>query len=491
MKLRKSIIDIVTKNKLPIATILTAIVLRFYKIGAFTIFLSDQGRDAIIVKRIVTLEHLPAIGPPTSIGHIFLGPFYYYLIAPFLFLARLNPVGMSVGVAILSIIGLIGCYFIIRKEYKNKTLADIFLILATFSFINIDYSRFSWNPNPLPYFSFITLYLAAKSFQTKHYLVSLSLGAFLALSIQLHYLAVLLVIPIALAGIYQLIRDTKKIKLLINFFLAIGGFVFFSAPLILFDLKHQFLNSKNLIALFQKERVVSESSYSSRFYDTTTAFFAHVFQIPFTHTLALFALILTAALYLFLQRKKWKMFELLNLGNLIFYLLGFGLLVSYRHPHYYMTNYFSFFFLLSLILFTVFSRKSFYPFAVIIVVSLYIVVNMQQYHYFTQEPNNQVEHAQRIANYIAPKINNKPFNIATWPIDFTEDNYLYFLELKGLTPADREKAEVTDQMFVLCNTPTCSIIDSPSWNISMFGKAKVANQWEIERIKIFKLVHGI
>lgn len=490
MKLRKSIIDIVTKNKLPIATMIAAIILRFYKIGPFTIFLSDQGRDAIIVKRIVTFEHWPAIGPPTSIGHIFLGPFYYYLIAPFLWIAHLNPVGMSVGVAVLSIIGLITCYLILRKEYK-KQVADIFLILATFSFINIDYSRFSWNPNPLPYFSFITLYCATKAFQTKNYIFSFLLGSFLALSIQLHYLAVLMAIPIGLVAIYELIRDKQKLKLIFSFFLSIAGFIVFSAPLILFDLKHGFLNSKSLIALFEKERVISDSSYSSRFQDTTSAFFSHVFQLPFSHIAALISLVCLAGLYVFLQKNKWKPFEILNLVNIIVYLLGFGLLVSFRHPHYYMTIYFSFFFIISVILYTLIKKNFFYTTAVILTVFLYIGVNIQKYHYFTQEPNYQVEHAQRIANYIAPKINSKPFNIATWPIDFTEDNYLYFLELKGLKPADREKSEVTDQMFVLCNASTCSIINSPSWNISMFGKAKIANQWETERIKIFKLVHGI
>jgi hypothetical protein len=127
---------------------------------------------------------------------------------------------------------------------------------------------------------------------------------------------------------------------------------------------------------------------------------------------------------------------------------------------------------------------------VIIIVFLYIVVNAQKYYYFTREPNNQISHAQRFADFLAPKIGNKPYNIATWPIDFTEDPYLYFLELKGLRPADREKTEITDQMFVLCNKEPCSIIDSPSWNISMFGKAKIADQWEFERIKIYKLAHA-
>lgn len=101
---------------------------------------------------------------------------------------------------------------------------------------------------------------------------------------------------------------------------------------------------------------------------------------------------------------------------------------------------------------------------------------------------NQIGQAQKVADVLAEKIDKKPFNISTWPVEFTEDSYLYFLELKELIPADRRKVEITNQMFVLCNKEPCQIIDSPSWNISMFGKAKIAGEWRVDDVKIYKLV---
>ena len=91
---------------------------------------------------------------------------------------------------------------------------------------------------------------------------------------------------------------------------------------------------------------------------------------------------------------------------------------------------------------------------------------------------DQISHAQKTANFLADKIDQKPFNIATWPVEFFEDQYLYFLELKDLRPEDRAKSEVTDQMFVLCAKEPCQIINSPSWNISMFGRAKIDKIWQ-------------
>src|SRR4030067_1400245 len=116
---------------LPVLVIMLAIILRFYKFNEFVTFLGDQGRDAIIIKRIVTLEHFPAIGAPSSLGQIFLGPFYYYLIAPFLLFFNLKPVGPAVGVAVFSILGLIASYVVIRKE-TNYLVALIFTIFLTF-----------------------------------------------------------------------------------------------------------------------------------------------------------------------------------------------------------------------------------------------------------------------------------------------------------------------------------------------------------------------
>ena len=115
--------------------------------------MGDQGRDAIIIKRIITFEHFPAIGPTSSIGQVFLGPFYYYLMTPFLAITRLDPIGLAYGSALLATFGLFIAYLAVRKEV-NKTVAGFFLFLLVFSAVQVEAARFSWNPNLLPVFSF-------------------------------------------------------------------------------------------------------------------------------------------------------------------------------------------------------------------------------------------------------------------------------------------------------------------------------------------------
>src|SRR3989338_9574113 len=129
----RRILNIVTNNWLLITIVLVGIFLRFYKLEGFVTFLGDQGRDAIVVKRILTLEHFPAIGAPTSIGQVYLGPFYYYFIAPWLLLFNFNPIGPAVGVAILSSIFILVNYIVVKKLINEKTayLSTIFLALSS------------------------------------------------------------------------------------------------------------------------------------------------------------------------------------------------------------------------------------------------------------------------------------------------------------------------------------------------------------------------
>ena len=237
---------------------ISAIFLRFYRLADFVTFLSDQGRDAIIVKRIVTLQHLPAIGASSSVGQVYLGPFYYYLISPFLLLFNFNPIGLAFAVALFSVIGLYITYIIVKKEFDVRT-AFLFLLFISFSYVNIVASRFSWNPNLLPFFSFLTLYFFYKLLKTKRILFSIVFGAFFSFSFQLHYLAALLIVPILIFSAMEFFQNKKKLMFIGNIFISIISFVFFSFPLVIFDLRHNFLNFNNLLRLFTQEGVVSKA----------------------------------------------------------------------------------------------------------------------------------------------------------------------------------------------------------------------------------------
>ena len=75
--------------------ILLAAFLRFYRLSEYMTFLGDEGRDALIVKDILYGVNFPLIGPPTSVGNMYLGPLYYYMIAVPMGIFWLNPVAAA------------------------------------------------------------------------------------------------------------------------------------------------------------------------------------------------------------------------------------------------------------------------------------------------------------------------------------------------------------------------------------------------------------
>jgi hypothetical protein len=203
----------------------------------------------------------------------------------------------------------------------------------------------------------------------------------------------------------------------------------------------------------------------------------------------LLSLILAAILsYVWLSKGK-NLFVFIHAVNIISFLYFFSLLSSARHPHYYGSIYLSFFVLCAYLL-SIVSKQTYSTLILGFIICVYVVLNAMRYSFIIGTPNNQIAYAERIAKSMVPYIDHKLFNLATYPIEFTsEDTFLYFLEKQGLRVANREARQVTEQMFVLCDREPCRILDSHSWNIEMFGKAKVDTMWEISGVKIYRLIH--
>ena len=459
--------------------------LRFYRLDDFAMFLSDQGRDAIIIKRILTGEHFPAIGAPTSVGQVYLGPFYYYFIAPWLLLFNYQPVGLAFGVAFFSSLFLLINFITVKKLINLKTayLSTIFLTLSS---TLVDFSRFSWNPNLLPLFSFLTAYFTTESIRTKKWYFFALTGAFLSFSIQLHYLALILCLPVALIYLFDLIKNKSHVlNKFVNIFISLSSFILFTFPLIIFDLRHDFLNSKNFLILFKSSQSLTSSKLDNLF-NTFISLNKYSLNISLNmwQTVILLAFILMSSFVIIYRSKSQiKIFILFFLTCF----LGLSLYNGPKFPHY-LAMVYPFYFLLIAYFLSEISTDFLGKIIIAVFIVMYSLLNLQKFNFINMPSANQIGLSQNVANFLAEKINRQPFNIATWPVEFTEDSYLYFLELKGLRPADRRKIEITDQMFVLCNKEPCQIINSPSWNISMFGKAKIVGEWKVEDVKIYKLV---
>src|SRR3989344_1455399 len=90
------------KKMILVFILIYAAFLRLYLIMDYMTFLGDEGRDVLIVYKILHGD-LTLLGPTASVGGFFLGPIYYYFMAPFLWLFNYNPVGPAIMVALFGI----------------------------------------------------------------------------------------------------------------------------------------------------------------------------------------------------------------------------------------------------------------------------------------------------------------------------------------------------------------------------------------------------
>lgn len=493
-------INWIKKNKFEFISILSILFLtalfRFYKLDGYMNFLGDEGRDALMVKRILETWDIPLIGPPTSVGNIYLGPMYYYLMTIPMAIFYLNPVAASAMVALFgtATVGLI--YFLSRKWF-GVISAIISSTLYGFSPVNIIYSKSSWNPNPAPFFSllsFLGLYMARVKGNYSWLMIT---GFGLGSVVQMHYLAFILLPIFGILWLYELIEKKEK-KLFWSG--TIGAVLIFSiliSPLVIFDFKHNFLNYRALTELFGGGEAVGFNPLTtinriSYIYDYNLIGRYIAGENPILTTVLSISIMLPlfVSFYLMIRRKKinWPYF---TLGVwLILGLMGLSLYKSQLYDHYLgFLNPVPFLLLGSIVALTNklkgFEKKII--FASVLLVNAFLLIMFIQKSPLNSQPNYQLKRTQEIAKFVIEKSEGNPFNFALIAARNYDSAYQFYLDIYGFKPKQAYE-EVTSQMFVVCEDDVCDPTHNQKYEITSFGMSKVDWEEEYMGVRVYKLV---
>lgn len=466
---------------------------RTYKLPEYATFLGDQGRDAVVIKDIAMLKHFTAIGPVSSIGAVFLGPFYYYFMAPWLLVFKFNPVGLAFGVAIINSVGIIVVYSLIKRIF-NRDVALFSSIIYSLSYILIEFSRFSWNPNPLPLFIFIYLYLFYKFidlrlFNKHSVFLSLITGFFFSLCVQLHYSVVFLGIASFTAYIFLVIKqilDKKNILACIrNSIVVVIGFVFGNSPLILFDLRHGFLNFNSLIQMFSEKKEFT-STFSERLLSSFGYMINFLVGTSITNILSIIIILILILVFLFTEKfnRRASIFSILFFISLI----GTVLFMDARIPHYYNIIYPFVIILLSYLFYLIKKFGSVIGvFITVVLIIVFTYLNITKATFITRKGSNQIGRAKIVSNIIFSDLPlDKTYTLTTLPHRYDDYPYRYFLELEGRYPTSKEIREKSDLLYVIC-PEKCSPIGDPGWDVAFFEPIKIDKQWKVDDVTIYRL----
>jgi hypothetical protein len=439
--------------------------------------LGDQGRDVVIVSNFLKQADLFFIGPQTSIGNMYLGPYYYYLfVAPGLLLANFDPIGPAVVVAL---VGVLTTYLIYRFSFFwfNAKVAIISAYLFAISPVVIKYTSFSWNPNVMPLFSLLYFY-----FLTKSQLVLATLAFIMALNS--HYLALAL-LPL---GLIILFFNRQKSSLSFKSFL-VPLFIFLLSliPQILFDLKHHGQNINALITFFsQRETTINLKPYKSL--PELIPLFNQINSRLLAGKNQTFGLIISLVFALLLGYQLFFQFKKPNLRFLhlvLWYFTGLVALALYKQHIY--DHYFGFLFPVVFILFAF--LISHLPKPIFIPLLLSITIFSLLENPLRWSAPRQLATTSQIVDSIIANSDHQPFNFALLAKMNYDPGYRYFLSKKQ-APVELLQNKITNQLFVVCEPfqIDCNPVNNPEWSVAAFGWAKIDSQWEINGIKIFRLI---
>ncbi len=227
-----------------------AFFVRAYRTTDLMAFHYDQARDALKIWRFWHEGDIFVVGPVTGLAGIFLGPLYYFMIAPLYLVSGGSPLYPALFLACLVVVAIFITY-LIGKEMQGRVTGLMAAFIVSFSYYLVLAGRWVSNPTPIFLGSAFLFYALYKIIMTGRNIWWLVVAVAVSASLQFEAASAFFYLPI-LAIFYwwqKGKRPSKKIALLATavFFVSI-------VPQIIFGLAHQNMLFENFINVFTKER---------------------------------------------------------------------------------------------------------------------------------------------------------------------------------------------------------------------------------------------
>jgi hypothetical protein len=403
-------------------------------------FAADGDLFSWIVKDIVIDKHPRLIGQETSAPGIFIGPLFYYLIVPFFLLNKMDPLGAIIPVTIFGLLTVVSFYFVFTKLYSKPIgLISSLLYAVLLETVQLDRRVVPSTPTNLwmIWYFFTVIMIARGNFK-----VLPLLGVLIGLIWHIHIALIPSLIAIPVATYFS--KKIPAIKSIVYFFVAL---LLTSIPLIIFEVKNNFVQLLSLINNFGKITPgVATGLYKIQLVlgftiqNINNLFFSPQ-NIPFLQNIFFYLLIILSGFWLVL--KKYLSYqELLTLYSWILGLtLFFSLSSSPISGYYFFNLYVIFIAIISFLLFSLYkSSRQGKVFAVIIL----SVIVLKNIHFMIIQDYYHKGYIEKkaIVEYITSDAKEKLYpcfsiNYITSPGENVGFRYLFYLKNAHVAVAGR------------------------------------------------------
>jgi len=213
-------------------------------------FYYDQGRDALVIWELWHKKDIFLIGPVTGLPGIFLGPFYYYLIAPFYLLSRGDPLLSGMFLAFLSTLAIFMLYYLGWK-FHSRASGIIASAIGAFSYYIVLTGRWLSNPNPIQLTSLLLLFSMYKV--ATHHDRRWWIAIFFIAGVSMHFEAASAIFYLPMILVFAIWRRNHLpgIKIVL---VSIAMFFLTFLPQVIFNFVHDNILSDNFKQVFLEEK---------------------------------------------------------------------------------------------------------------------------------------------------------------------------------------------------------------------------------------------
>ena len=458
----------IKKNKLLIAILVAAFLLRVYFLYENLFFGWEQGRDFLKIIDILKGD-IVLVGPKTDIGGVFHGALSYYLLIPFYLVSLGNPYIVQVLLIFVNVFSIV-FLFELAKDMFNKSVALISSFLLAVSYSSIIYSRWLIHVNLAPAIAIAAIYFLYKTKRDSKNILLFALfwGIAFHLALQMSLIILLLLIPFLFLVKIRPKRKDIIFSLIILFF--------FASPFLFFDIKNQGITRNAVVNYLSEEK--ETITRSSTFDEFRNEVVDNVF--PTNRNMAEIIVITSMVIVLGVSkyRKNSKLVVLLVLiVPLTFYVAGFKPL---RHFYIYMPHFLAL--LLGLAIYSVYRSKykvvSFLIVAAISISNFYTVLER-----LPGSKANFIHHSQRtylkdeisLIDFVYTEANGDNFSYNYYSIPYwKEEAWVYLFDWYGsrkysYLPTDKD----TSTFYVVYEPDESQPVYQENWYKGLNNRSKL------------------
>ena len=233
--------------------LVVGIFLRTYKFHDWLKFSHDQARDERIVSNVLEGKApLPLLGPNAGGTKFNSGPIYYYFAYVSEAIFGNHPEQMAYPVLFFAILA-IPMLFIFLREYFDRKISLALTALLSVSYFFVFSSRFSSNPNLIPFFLLLNLFAFLKIMISKGKALwgwSVVAGLALGIGLQLHTVY-LTIMPVVTLGVFAYLFFKKFPTAWKSLLIIIAVSLLVNIGQIISETQTGWQNSRNFLAGFE------------------------------------------------------------------------------------------------------------------------------------------------------------------------------------------------------------------------------------------------